>query len=218
MDLILDGAQPVRARGLARTRLLVGLAQAIALTGVLYADRGGVWSSQSFFLYPVALMASLFLPVLWLSAAGSSSSRRMWQWTGVALLVMVTLAAVDFLAMDGVQEDPTAFFVQTRLGQLVCGTGLLLYGGQAMVLAGTYERRWIAFRARCLSCAVALALQLLGSLLAALACGFAALGVSAQAGLHACDTWPFIFACSLGFAGAMHLFGGGAPESSAAGS
>lgn len=218
MDLIPRGARPERARGLARTRLLIGLAQAIALTGVLYADRGGIWSSQSSFLYPVGLMASLFLPVLWLSAAGSLSSRQMWRWTGVALLVMATLTAADLLTMDGGQEDPTAFFVQTRLGQLVCGTGLLLYGGQAMVLAGTHERRWIASRARCFSCAVALALQLLGSLLVAVASGFAVLGVSAHTGLRPCDAWLFIFACALGFAGAMHLFGRGAPEFNAAGS
>ena len=218
MDFVSRSARPERARGLARTRLLIGLAQAIALTGVLYADRGGIWSSQSSFLFPAALMASLFLPVLWLSAAGSLSSRQMWRWTGVALLIMAALTAADLLTMDGAQEDPTAFFVQTRLGKLVCGTGLLLYSGQVMVLAGTSERRWIASRARCFSCAVALAFQLLGSLLVAVASGFAALGVSAHTGLRPCDVWPFIFACALGFAGAMHLFGRGAPEFHAAGS
>nr|WP_217344389.1 hypothetical protein [Noviherbaspirillum sp. L7-7A]MBV0878532.1 hypothetical protein [Noviherbaspirillum sp. L7-7A] len=218
MDLILHGARPERGLRLARTRLLIGFAQAIALTGVLYADRGGIWSSQSSFLFPMALMASLFLPVLWLSAAGSLSSRQVWRWMSVALLIMVALTAVDLLTTDGAQEDPTAFFVQTRLGQLVCGTGLLLYSVQVMVLAGTHERRWIASRARCLSCAVALALQLLGSFLVAVASGFAALGVSAQAGLRPCDVWPFIFAGALGFAGAMHLVGCGAPEFHGAGS
>lgn len=218
MDLILHGARPERGLRLARTRLLIGFAQAIALTGLLYADRGGIWSSQSSFLFPMALMASLFFSVLWLSAAGSLSSRQLWRWMSVALLVMAALTAANLLTTDGAQEDLTAFFVQTRLGQLVCGTGLLLYSVQVMVLAGTHEQRWIASRARCLSCAVALAIQLLGSSLVAVATGFAALGVSAQAGLRPCDVWPFIFAGALGFAGAMHLFGRGAPEFHAAGS
>lgn len=101
-------------------------------------------------------------------------------------------------------EDETAFFIQTRFGELLLSAGLILYIGHVMVLAGARERRWIASRASCLSCAWTLGVQLMLSLLAV-----AALSVPLRLvigiWLGPCEAWPFILVCVMGFAGVMHL-------------
>ena len=197
--------------GLARTRLLIGLLQAMALTGLLAIRRDDIWPGKSSFLFSASLMASLFLPVLWLSGAGLLNARQMRRWSYGARVLILVFAALDVAvgASAVTPEDETAFFIQTRLGELLLRAGLILYIGHVMVLAGARERRWIVSRASYLSRAWTLGLQLMLSLLAVAALSIPLrIGIGMLAG--PCAAWTlFIPVCVMGFAGVMHLVDSG---------
>ena len=206
MKTMPSASPPGQTGGLARTRLLIGLLQAMALTGLLAIHRDDIWPGKSSFLFSASLMASLFLPVLWLSGVGLLNARQMRRWSYGALVLILVFAAMDVAlgASAVTPEDETAFFIQTRLGELLLRAGLILYIGHVMVLAGARERRWIVARASYLSCAWTLGLQLMLSLLAVAALSIPLrIGIGMLAG--PCEAWTFILVCVMGFAGVMHL-------------
>ena len=194
---------------LARLRLLIGLFQALALTGLGAVYHYKLWPGSSSFLFSALLMASLFLPVLWLSGVGLLTASQLRRWSCGALALILVFAAIDVAGGAGTvtPEEETAFFVQTRFGELLLGAGLALYIGHVMVLAGAREQRWIASRATYLSCAWRLGVQLMLSMLAlALLCIPVRFVIDMWTG--ACEAWPAISIWALGFAGTMHLTAG----------
>lgn len=210
METVLPGEPAGQTGGLARLRLLIGSLQAVALSGLLVIHHDELWPGRSSLLFSASLMASLFLPVLWLSGVGLLNVRQLRRWSCGALVLILVFAAIDVAGGAGAvtPEDETAFFIQTRFGELLLGAGLILYIGHVMVLAGARERRWIASRVSYLSFAWALGVQLMLSLLAVVALSIP-LRLVIGAWLGPCEAWPFILACAMGFAGAMHLTDGG---------
>lgn len=210
--------QPAGQTGaLAPLRLLIGLLQALALSGLLVIQHDDLWPGKSSFLFSVLLMASLFLPVLWLSGVGWLNARQIRRWSCGALSLIFVFAAIDVAGAAGAvtPQDETAFFIQTRFGELLLGAGLTLFLGHVMVLAGADERRWIASRAGCLSCAWKLGVQLMLSLLAMAALSIPLRMVTGIL-VGPCEAWPVILACVVVFAGAMHLTGSARPGKRAA--
>lgn len=206
METVLSGQPAGKTGGLAGLRLLIGLLQALALSGLVVIHHDDLWPGKSSFLFSASLMASLFLPVLWLSGIGLLNARQMRRWSCGALVLILVFAAIDVAGGAGTvtPEDETAFFIQTRFGELLLGAGFILYIGHVMVLAGARERRWIASHASCLSCAWTLGMQLTLSLLAVAALSIPVrLVIGIWTGL--CEAWPAILVWTMGFAGAMHL-------------
>ena len=206
MQTVLPDPPAGQTGALAPLRLLIGFLQALALSGLLVIHHDNLWPGKSSYLFSALLMASLFLPVLWLSGFGWLSASQMRRWSCGALSLILVFAAIDVAGGAGAvtPQDETAFFIQTRFGELLLGTGLILYIGHAMVLAGARERRWIASRAGCLFCAWKFGLQLMLSLLAVAALGIPLRMVRAM-WMGPCEAWPVVLACGVGFAGAMHL-------------
>jgi hypothetical protein len=199
--------QPAGQTGaLAPLRLLIGFLQAVALSGLVVIHHDDLWPGKSSFLFSALLMASLFLPVLWLSGLGWLSASQMRRWSCGALSLILVFAAIDVADGAGTvtPQDETAFFIQTRFGELLLGAGLILYIGHALVLAGARERRWIASRAGCLSWAWKLGVQLMLSLVTVAALSIPLRMVGAM-WVGPCEVWPVVLACGVGFAGAMHL-------------
>jgi hypothetical protein len=199
--------QPAGQTGaLAPLRLLIGFLQAVALSGLVVIHHDDLWPGKSSFLFSALLMASLFLPVLWLSGLGWLSASQMRRWSCGALSLILVFAAIDVADGAGTvtPQDETAFFIQTRFGELLLGAGLILYIGHALVLAGARERRWIASRAGCLSCAWKFGVQLMLSLVTVAALSIPLRVVGAM-WVGPCEVWPVVLACGVGFAGAMHL-------------
>ena len=206
MQTVLPDQQAGQTGALAPLRLLIGFLQAVALSGLLLIHHDDLWPGKSSFLFSVSLMTSLFLPVLWLSGLGWFSAHQIRRWSCGALSLILVFAALDVAGGAGAvtPEDETAFFIQTRFGELLLGAGLILYIGHVMVLAGAHEQRWIASRAGCLSCAWRLGVQLMLSLVTVAALSIPLRMVSVI-WVGPCEAWPVVPACGVGFAGAMHL-------------
>lgn len=195
MQTVLSDQPAGQTGALAPLRLLIGLLQALALSGLLVIHSDDLWPGKSSFLFSASLMASLFLPVLWLSSVGWLNARQIRRWSCGALSLILVFAAIDIAGGAGAvtPEDETAFFIQTRFGELLLGAGLMLYIGHAMVLAGARERRWIASRAGCLSCAWKLGMQLMLSLLAVAALSIPlrmVIGMGWGPARHGQSFWP----------------------------
>lgn len=198
-----------QAGALARRRFLIGLFQALALTGLGAVYHYKLWPGSSSVLFSALLMASLFLPVLWLSGVGLLDWRQLRRWSCGALALILVFAVIDAAGGAGTvtPEEEIAFFVQTRFGELLLGAGFTLYIGHVMVLAGAREQRWIAARATYLSCAWRLGVQLMLSLLVlALLCIPVRFVIDTWTG--ACEAWLAIWIWTLGLAGTMHLTAG----------
>lgn len=159
----------VTAPGIARARLALGLAQGLVLYALYHAAQTHLWPATpgSIVVAPM-LLASVFVPILALSALGHLPSAVLWRWLLLATVLALGLGVYDSWRSVGAPEEvyrraaagaryPSAWL------WLLAGGGF--YVAQALMLAAAVDRRRIATYASYFDSAWKLMLQILFSCL-----------------------------------------------------
>jgi hypothetical protein len=131
------------SRALAIGRLVAGALQGIVLYGLyLWIDSGNAWAADPYWIAPL-LMVSVFLPLLYLQAAGAERPRTLLIWLATATVVLAVLAWYDIWRQWGpsglgVKGDAAMTFA------LVAFSIIGLFIAQSLIAAGDVEQRYVA--------------------------------------------------------------------------
>jgi len=141
MEAVLQGQRLFTAR------LVIGLAQGLALYLLYSAYDAKAWPGTNGLLFEPLVLVFLFIPTLLISALGEMSWRRATAWAGIALVVVAGLAffdnwsawPVDWNFIKSGAEPHVApspqFFVFGAVG---------LFVAHALVVGGSIDRRFMA--------------------------------------------------------------------------
>lgn len=109
------------SRSVARTRLLVGLLQGLALYLIYQAAENKLWTAGNSGLYSALLMVLIIAPVLLVSGLGHMPAKTLWRWLLPAAAVLALLGYYDIWRgvgapyWDSVQTADAARFPSPEL-------------------------------------------------------------------------------------------------------
>jgi hypothetical protein len=146
-----EGTLPEReARGQAIIRLIIGLAQGLALYLLYSAFDAKVWPATSGAAFAPLLMVSLFIPLLLTQSVGNLRLRTLILWAAVATVLIAALAWYDIWRawpwetrwLPGGKNELAPHVVPSA--QILIFTAAGLFIAHALVAGGDIDRRFMA--------------------------------------------------------------------------
>jgi hypothetical protein len=166
--LKLSGAEGLRSTGV--LRVMLGVAQGLALYLLFAAHDDRVWPATSGYNFAPLLMVALFVPLLVTQAIGNMRARTLVLWASAATAVLAALAVYDiwrswpleWIWVDSVGEQRQGRWNPVLLPSIpfVLAAIIAVFITHALVSAGDADRRIIARYETYFETAWKLALQL----------------------------------------------------------